>query len=125
MKDTHIVFFDGVCNLCNKSVDFLIKADRKRVLKYAPLQSAKKTLKSKDSIVFLSEGQEYQKSKAILKILSKLGGFYKFIGAVFSIIPSFILDVFYDLIAKNRYKIFGRKDNCRLPTKEELELFIE
>lgn len=133
IKDTsNVVFFDGVCNLCNKSVNFLIRVDKKKKLKYSSLQShyAKSNLDTTtdelmNSIVFLTNGKEYRRSKAVLKILITLGGFYKFTGLLFSIFPSFFLDVFYNLVAKNRYKAFGKKDTCRIPKKEEQSFFIE
>jgi len=126
----NIVFFDGVCTLCNWSVSFLLKADKKRNLKYSSLQSefAKKNLSdpmSMNSIIFLSQGIEYKRSKAIVKILIALGGFYKVLGFLFSVFPTFILDPLYNLIAKNRYKIFGKKETCRVPSLEESKFFLE
>jgi predicted DCC family thiol-disulfide oxidoreductase YuxK len=130
-KLEYVVFFDGVCNLCNSSIDFLIRIDKKNKLKYSSLQSeyAKKRLNTDikdfgDSVVFLSGDNVYYRSEAALKILKTLGGPYKLIALLLSIFPYFILNYFYRLIAKNRYKWFGKRDTCRLPTEEEKDLFI-
>ena len=133
MEDhNNIVFFDGVCNLCNGAVDFLIRKDKKRVLKFSSLQSnaAKRLLdvppeELLDTIVFLSDRNQFYRAKAVAKILIKIGGFYSFIGYFINIFPSWFSDIFYKLIAKNRYRFFGKKDTCRIPTNEEAFLFIE
>ncbi len=131
MED-NVVFFDGVCNLCNTSVSFLIKKDKKRVLKYSSLQGnfAKKVLRkdqieNMSSLVFLKQGILYTQSEAVIQILLTQKGWYLFLGQVLSKFPQFILDVFYTFIAKYRYKFFGVKDVCRLPKKEETSLFID
>ena len=130
--ESGVVFFDGVCNLCNRSVDFLIRIDKKRKLKYASLQSdfAKNKLnippkELNDSVVFLKNSKPYTRSEAIIKILKEVGGFYKFIGTIFSIFPYWFLNIFYNYIAKNRYRFFGKKETCRVPTEEERDLFID
>ena len=130
-KNLNVIFFDGVCNLCNSTIQFLIRVDKKRTLKYASLQSdyAKKKLSPEyssnfESVVFLKDGKEYAKSRAVVMILRELGGFYKFLGFVLSIFPYSFLNFFYNKIAKNRYKMFGKKDNCMIPTEEQKELFV-
>ncbi|MCB9262434.1 MAG: DUF393 domain-containing protein [Flavobacteriales bacterium] len=129
-----IVFFDGVCNLCNKTVDFIIRKDRKNQFVFAALQSktAKKMLAenpkihldSPDSFVLLDNGQLFQKSTAAIKVLSKLGfPFSLFI--IFLIFPAFIRNPIYAFIAKNRYKIWGKRETCRIPTEAERLLFLD
>ncbi len=128
-----IIFFDGVCNLCNEAINFIIDRDRKGFFKFAPLQSefAKKTLKNSkidpaklDSIVlFEPTGNISVKSVAALRIARKLNGAWPLLYG-FIIIPKFIRDAVYNLIANNRYKLFGRTDQCRVPTPELLSRFI-
>lgn len=131
MKE-QIIFFDGVCNLCNGSVNFVIDRDKKKVFRYAPLQSdfAKEKLLPKgvdleklDTIMLLKDGKVYQKSSAALLVASKLSGAWPLF-AVFLILPKFIRDFFYDIVARNRYKWFGKEDQCRIPTPELKSLFL-
>jgi len=126
----NILFFDGVCGLCNKSVDFLIRIDKKKRILYAPLQgeTAKiqlppNAIQSLDSIVFQQNGKLYTKSDAALKVLYTLGGSWKLSGILF-ILPKVVRDVFYSFIARYRYVWFGKKETCRIPTKEERDLFL-
>ena len=126
-RKEHIVIFDGVCGFCNGSVNLLMRLDKKRIFKYTSLQGeyVKKLdiAKDLDSIVFYDEGELYYKSTAVLKILQKLGGVWLVLG-VFLIIPRFIRDFVYDVIAKYRYRIWGKLESCRMPTVEEEERFI-
>lgn len=133
LKNKSILLFDGVCNLCNASVNFIIKHDKKAHFKFASLQSdaAKELLlqyKAKkikmDSIILIENGAFYKKSTAALIISKKLNGGFKIL-YVFIIIPTFIRDWVYNYIAKNRYKWFGKKDSCMIPTKELKKRFIE
>jgi predicted DCC family thiol-disulfide oxidoreductase YuxK len=128
-----IIFFDGVCNLCNSFVDLTIRKDYKSAFHYASLQSdfAKQFLNEHginpddlDSIVLFENGEVYQKSTAALKITRKLSGLYPLMG-VFWIVPLLLRNAVYDFIARNRYKWFGKKDACRVPTDKERELFLE
>jgi len=123
-----IIIFDGVCGLCNKSVDILMKLDRKKQFLYSSLQGEFiKTLNIEpkiDSIIYYEDGKLFYKSTAILKILRSLGGIWVFTD-VFYIIPRIIRDFIYDLIAKYRYTIFGKMESCRMPRKGEQELFID
>ena len=123
-----IIIFDGVCGLCNKSVDILIKIDRKKRFKYTSLQGEYvKTLNIEpniDSIIFYDDGTLYYKSTAILKIFQALGDIWK-VTAIFFLIPSVIRDFIYDVIAKYRYKIFGKLESCRMPEDGEQELFLD
>lgn len=136
MKETEpykVILFDGVCNLCNSTVTFVIKRDKKNQFKFATLQSdiADKLLayfpedKSNklDSIVLLSDGKKYTKSSAALHIAKNLSGAYPLL-FVFMIIPKFIRDWVYGIVAKNRYKWFGKKDQCMIPTPELNDKFL-
>jgi predicted DCC family thiol-disulfide oxidoreductase YuxK len=127
-KMNKVIIFDGVCGLCNKSVNILIKMDRKKHFKYASLQGEYiKTLDVEpdiDSIIFYVDGTVYYKSTAILKILRSLGGLWV-ISNIFYLIPKVIRDFIYDLIAKYRYNIFGKMESCRMPKQGEQELFID
>ena len=127
-----IILFDGMCNFCNTSVNKIIKYDKKNVFKFAAIQSdaGKKlltelsidTLKI-DSILLIEKNTLFTKSTAVLKIAKQLSGLYK-LGYAFIIIPPFIRDTIYDFIAKNRYKWFGKKEACRIPSKEERNKFL-
>jgi predicted DCC family thiol-disulfide oxidoreductase YuxK len=126
----NIIFFDGLCGLCNGFVDFMLKVDKKGVFKFSPLQSdyARQTLPEKDianldSVVILIQGKTYRKSEAVFRALAELGGLWK-TPMVLNLLPKKILNFGYDLVAENRYKIFGKQETCRLPTPEEQERFI-
>ena len=127
-----IVFFDGVCNFCNSSINFIIRHDKKNIFKFATLQSMhfkKLFLEEKenptiDSVLYFEDGVLYRKSTAALRILKKLGGFYS-TGYALIIIPRFIRDFVYDIIAKNRYQWFGKKESCMIPTAEVRAKFME
>lgn len=124
----HIVFFDGICNLCNSSVQKLIAMDKKNRLFFAPLQSQAanhylKEIDCPDSIVFYDRGQIYTMSTAVLKIL-KLMGFPYSLSVVFFIVPRFLRDAVYQYIAKNRYKWYGKRAVCMVPTQELKERFL-
>jgi predicted DCC family thiol-disulfide oxidoreductase YuxK len=124
--------FDGVCNLCNSSVNFLIDHDKKNIFKFTALQSEKgqKILEylnlpknDFDSFIYIENDKVYKKSSAALKIAKQLGGLYT-LAYPLIIIPKPIRDFLYNLIAKNRYKLFGRKDACRVPTPELKQKFL-
>jgi len=127
----NIIFFDGVCNLCNASVNFIIDMDKKKLFKFATLQDPKSLEILKPfavgddlySFIYFENGIIYDQSTAILRICKKLGGIW-FLAYSFIIVPSFIRDSIYQLIAKNRYKWFGKKENCRIPEPEIQERFL-
>lgn len=132
-KNKSLVLFDGVCNLCNASVKFIIKHDKKEQFLFASLQSdaAKELLlqyNSKkitmDSIILIENNAFYEKSTAALRISKKLNGGYKLL-YVFIIIPTFIRDWVYNYIATNRYKWYGKKDSCMIPTPALKNRFLE
>jgi len=131
-KNFDVVFFDGDCNLCNKSVSLLVRLDKKRQFRYASLESdtAKSHLshqlrKTADSVVFLSQNKTHTHSTAAIEILLKLDGCYKWVGRFLNLFPRQFLNIFYKLIAKNRYRLFGKANTCRVPTKEEEPLFLD
>jgi predicted DCC family thiol-disulfide oxidoreductase YuxK len=127
-----VVLFDGVCNLCNSSVQFLIQNDKKKQLRFASLQSdfgqevlRKFNLPQTDfnSFVLLEGEKVYLRSSAALRIAYYLGGFWN-IFQIFWIIPPFIRNAIYNFIAKNRYKWFGKKTECMMPSPELRERFL-
>ncbi len=128
-----IVLFDGVCILCNGFVNFIVKRDEKAIIKFATLQSnigkiilQKKVIKDDEmnSVIVLINDEIYTKSTAAILLLVELGGFWKCVYP-FYFIPKFIRDFFYNIIAKNRYKIFGKKETCMIPSKELAARFIQ
>ena len=133
-KNKQLILFDGVCNLCNSSVNFVIKHDKKNKFLFTPLQSELASQiveefqidrKKTDSILlYTPEKVITYKSTAALKIASHLG-FPINILSVFLIIPAFIRNWVYDFIAKNRYKWFGKKERCMIPTPELKSKFLE
>lgn len=127
-----IILFDGVCNLCNSSVNFIIKHDAKEQFLFASLQSdaAKEILLqfstkklTLDSIILIDGKNIYEKSSAALQISKHLNGGYKLLYG-FIIIPKFIRDWLYNIIAENRYKWFGKKEKCMIPTSEIRNRFL-
>jgi predicted DCC family thiol-disulfide oxidoreductase YuxK len=133
MQNHHIILFDGVCNFCNYWVNFIIDRDKDDIFKFAALQSEAGqkllnifNLKTEDFDTFvLIDGEIYfTKSTAALKIARKLNYPVKVL-YYFIFIPKFLRDLIYSLIAMNRYKIFGKRDICRLPSENEKEKFLD
>ncbi len=127
-----IVLFDGVCNFCNDSVNFIIERDSTQYYKFAPLQSeiAERLLEKHrisrsetDSIVLIENDRAYTHSSAALKIARRLDGVWSALYG-FIIVPKLIRDFFYSLFAKYRYKLFGKKEACMVPTPEVRERFL-
>ncbi|RTY88669.1 thiol-disulfide oxidoreductase DCC family protein [Flavobacterium sp. RSP15] len=133
-KDKKIILFDGVCNLCDSAVQMIIKHDTKDVFRFVALQSdlGQKIIKQlgidtqkTDSIILYQPGfAYYYKSEAALEIAKNLGGLFYFV-TIFSIFPTSFNNFFYDYIATNRYKWFGKKENCMIPTKELKAKFLD
>ncbi|MFY7729644.1 MAG: thiol-disulfide oxidoreductase DCC family protein [Flavobacterium sp.] len=132
-RDKKIILFDGVCNLCNSTVQFLIKHDKKDVFRFVALQSdlgqqitayiGIDTSKV-DSIIVYEPGKAYfYKAEAALEIASAIGGIYSLL-AVFKVVPKSISNAVYDYIARNRYKWYGKKEACMLPTPEIKAKFL-
>ena len=119
--------YDGTCGLCSRSLRLLIKLDTHKTFRYTSLQGKfVKTLPLNtdiDSIVFYDEGTLYYKSSAILKILRSLGGFWNMV-TLFYVIPRFIRDAAYDVVAKYRYRFF-MPQQCHMISVQEQELFLE
>lgn len=131
-KSYKIILFDGVCNLCNGAVTFTIKRDKKNIFRFAALQSEiGQQLISKfnidtskvDSIILIDDEKQYEKSSAALHIAKQLSGAYPLLFG-FMIVPKFIRNAVYDYIAKNRYKWFGKKEICMIPTAELKAKFL-
>lgn len=133
MKSKYIVFFDGVCNLCNRVVQFVLKRDRKKRFVFGSLQGKtgqeylhKYHLPADQfhSFMLIEGNVVYTRSTAVLRMLKHLGRGWQLL-YVFIYIPQPIRDGVYTLIATNRYKLFGKKDQCRIPTVEEKESFLD
>lgn len=133
-KDKELILFDGVCNLCNSSVQYVIKHDKSDRFLFAPLQSdiGESIIKAydidtskTDSILLYSEDNGLAiKSTAALKIARHLG-FPRNVLSVFRIVPVFIRNWVYDIVAKNRYKWYGQRDECMIPTPELKSKFLQ
>ncbi len=128
-----IVFFDGICNLCNGSVDFIISKDTKGNFKFVSLQSKighklleKEKLDTSDlgTIILLQQSQLYYRSDAILEIIRQLKVPWPLL-YVFKIVPRFARDGLYNLVSKNRYQWFGKRNTCRIPSSKERAQFLE
>jgi predicted DCC family thiol-disulfide oxidoreductase YuxK len=128
-----IILFDGVCNFCNAIVNFIIRQDKENVFLFAALQSesGKRLLElyninwqRSDSFVVIENDKAYMKSNAALKLYAKLPWYWKWT-QVFWIVPKFIRDWVYNVVAKNRYRWFGKKDQCVIPSQNVRERFLE
>ena len=127
-----IVFFDGVCNFCNASVQWIIKKEAQALFLFAPLQgdAAKQKLNldlqnsPPASVILYENGKVYSKSTAALRIARYLKWPWRIL-VIFTIVPAFMRDIFYDIIANNRYKWFGKQDSCMLPSAELRSRFLD
>ena len=126
----NIVFYDGVCGLCDRLVQFLIKQDKKQKLHFCALQSetAVKLLgttrtQNLNSLYFLKNAKIYSKSSGALQIAFTLG-FPWILLSIFLIVPAFIRNWIYDIVASNRYQRFGKYDSCKIPNEKEKERFV-
>jgi len=133
-SDKKIILFDGVCNLCNSAVQFVIKRDKEAVFRFAALQSeiGKKLIAERnidtnkvDSIILIEPGIAYYiKSTAALKISISFGGLWS-LSTILMWFPEGFRNIVYDFIAKNRYKWYGKKDQCMIPTPELKARFLK
>lgn len=132
VNDNKIVLFDGVCNLCNSSVQFIIKRDKKKQFRFASLQGnfGQQFLKKNklpadnfNSFILLENETVYTRSTAALRMLKHLGGGWRLMYG-FIVLPKFIRDGIYNLIARNRYKWFGKRESCMIPTADVRERFL-
>lgn len=128
-----ILLYDGVCNLCNGSVLFVIKRDAKQSIRYAAIQSLKGKLLLRQygieeaylgSLIFIDEGKVYLKSSGALRLCKYLKGWWPAL-YVLIFIPPFIRNAVYDIVAKYRYQWFGKKETCMVPSKELTSLFLD
>jgi predicted DCC family thiol-disulfide oxidoreductase YuxK len=127
-----VIFFDGVCNLCNGFVQFIIKQDKKKQFSFAALQSkyAQDALQSHklnaselQSVVFILNNRVYTKSDAAIEIGKQLGGLWFLVGCL-KVFPLGFRNLVYDFTGKNRYKWFGKKDSCMVPSEELKSRFL-
>ncbi len=133
-KHKKLILFDGICNLCNDTVLKIIKNDKKNVFLFAALQSeiGQKVIEELkidfvkvDSIILYEPGVSYDiKSNAVLKIANDFGGLWN-LTYVFWVLPESVRNIIYDYIAKNRYKWFGKKESCIIPTPKLLNKFLK
>lgn len=131
MNAQPVILFDGVCNLCNRFVQFVIRHDRKKQFRFAALQSTAgrsllqaPTENIPDSVVLVDNGKEYRQSAAALHVFKKLSGLWPLL-YVFIIIPPFARNAVYQLIARNRYRLFGHSVECMLPSPDLKDRFLE
>ena len=127
-----VVFFDGLCGLCNHSVNWLLAHDPNRRLRFAPLQGTlagrvvSPQLRDRlDTLVFLRNGSIYVRTAAVSRILMTLGGPWAALGALLWIIPSPLRDLGYRIVSRLRYRLFGKHDACRLPSPAERAVFLD
>ncbi len=128
-----VVLFDGVCNLCDQAVQFIIRHDATGQLRYASLQSAYAAERLKttdlppaflDSFVLLENGRWYTRSTAALRVSRYFGGLWRLL-YVFIVVPRPIRDAVYNFVGRNRYSWFGEKEACMIPTPELKALFLD
>lgn len=133
MEEKPIILFDGVCNFCNSAVNFIIRQDKKRIFRFAPLQSAagqallkKHGLSAADlsSFVLIEKGRAYKRTTAALMVANHLPVYWRWTN-LFWVIPASIRDIVYNIIARNRYKWFGRKEECMIPTPDLRSRFLQ
>lgn len=139
MDGRHILFFDGVCGMCDRIVQFVLARDRKLRFRFATLQSpiASRLLQpfgkdptDVDTVYVLVDpegrgARVLERGRAMLFVLRQLGGAWGVMAALFGILPTALLDFFYRRVARNRYRIFGKLDACRIPSAEERARFLE
>jgi len=133
-SDDHpVLLFDGVCNLCNGAIQFVIPRDPDGVLRFAPLQSdlgitvrASAGLSTDDleTVVLVDDGKAYTKSDAAIRVGEHLGGVYRLL-SLGRLVPRGLRDRIYDFVAENRYDWFGKKDQCMIPDEDVSSRFLE
>ena len=126
-----VLFFDGVCGLCSRSIDFVLKHDTDEKFQFAPLQgtTAQTLLTSTDTedlntMVLWIAGRTYRKSAAVVRVLWQLEPRWQLVGTLLWLIPLPLRNLGYSLVAKNRYRIFGKSETCRMPTPHERLRFL-
>ena len=132
MEEHAVILFDGVCNFCNSSVQFVIRRDPKRYFRFAPLQSEYGQtqlkryglpLESFGSFILIENNKAYTRSTASLRVARKLSGGWSLLYG-FILVPAFLRNMVYEFVAQNRYRWFGKKDACMIPTAEQRTLFL-
>ncbi len=132
MEEHGIILFDGICNFCNDKVNFIIRKDKKDYFRFAALQSeiGKKILSNHgiemanpDTFILVENGKSYDRTTAALRVARKLNGLWPMMYG-FIIVPPFLRDIVYKIIAKNRYKWWGEKESCMIPTPELRKKFL-
>jgi len=124
-ENSNVIFFDGYCFLCNRIVDFLISKDRNKFLQFASIQSEFASQmfipegQKLSTVVYLQNGKIKTKSDAVIAIISTFGGIYR-LASVFHVIPPVFRDFLYMFVANRRYRWFGKRDFCRVPTDADL-----
>jgi predicted DCC family thiol-disulfide oxidoreductase YuxK len=130
--DQPVVLFDGVCNLCNSAVQFIIKRDKKNIFRFASLQSpiGQKLLEQYhlptnelNSFILVENNKVYDRSTGALRVVKRLKGLWPLL-YILIIIPKFLRDPVYNWVGRNRYKWFGKKDECMIPTPELKARFL-
>ena len=127
-----ILFFDGVCGLCSRIVDFSLRQDRNGLVRFAPLQGATAAerltpddVADLDTVVFANNGLLLRRSSAIVGLLGQLGGPWRFVAALLWLIPRPVRDLGYRIVARSRYRVFGKHDTCRVPTPKGRARFLD
>lgn len=133
LRHANVVVFDGICNLCNWGVKFIIRRDHKNKFLFAPLQSQIGTRLLADhgiqtenikTILLIKDGKAYTKSDAVFEILSEFRPVWRIL-LIFRFVPRVIRDFVYGAVAKNRYRLFGKKERCMIPSADIKAKFIE
>ncbi|MEX0716055.1 MAG: DCC1-like thiol-disulfide oxidoreductase family protein [Planctomycetaceae bacterium] len=131
VEDGPIVFFDGVCGLCDRAVTSILAADRDAVFRFAPLQgeTAARLLDRSDAeslstLILLDERGTWRRSAAVVRILRRLGGFRRVLGTLLWLVPKPLRDLGYRAIAWQRYRLFGKHESCRMPKPEERDRML-
>ena len=129
----NIVLFDGVCNLCNGIVRFIMRRDHDRIIRFAPIQSPlgqslykrfELSSDNIDTVIYISSDKYYLRSSAVLHVLKDIGGVWRFFYSLI-IIPRFIRDIFYNQVARSRYLVFGKRITCMIPGQETTDRFLK
>lgn len=133
MSERHIVIFDGVCNVCNGAVNFIIRRDPHALFSFTPMQSEPgkrltekydATMVGVDTLLLIKNGRCYERTDAAIEIAGDLTGLWSMF-RVIKILPRSFRDYFYKLFARNRYRLFGRREECMIPSPEVSDRFIE
>ncbi|WP_205967523.1 thiol-disulfide oxidoreductase DCC family protein [Aquisalinus luteolus] len=133
-SDHPVIVFDGVCNLCNGSVQFVLKRDDAGLFRFASVQSMTGSRMVREAgydpqdpstFLLVESGRAYEKSDAVIRILSRLNHPWPLISKAMSVVPRFIRDPGYRLVARNRYRLFGKRDTCMIPSPGVRERFLD